>query len=341
MRLGLVGYGNGGRYFHAPFIEAAHGIELVGVVARAEQTIARVKADFPAVKIYPSLSAMLADGVDAVTITTPPDTRRALVLEAIAAGVSVVADKPFAPSAQVAKELDDAAKAKGVVLSVFHNRRFDADVLTLRKVLEQGSLGKLWRYHSRFDLDDPHTLEAGPQGGLLRDLGSHLVDQAIWLHGPVTSVHAQLDYIESEGARTDASFVLTLVHRSGVHSHLSASKLNHLVAREFRCYGEAGSYCSNGTDVQAMAIFAGLRPVDDPAGWGIEQPQHWGTLRTAAGSVQVPSEQGGYQHYYEQFARAVQQGGKPPVSAEEATQTLKVLDAARLSADEGRVVYLD
>lgn len=143
MRLGLVGYGQGGRYFHAPFIAAAQGIELVGVVARAAETIARVKADLPDVKIYPSLSAMLADGVDAVTITTPPATRRELVLEAIAAGVAVIADKPFAPSAEVARELDQAARAKGVVLAVFHNRRFDADILTLRKVLQKGSLGQL------------------------------------------------------------------------------------------------------------------------------------------------------------------------------------------------------
>ncbi|MBP2170015.1 putative dehydrogenase [Erwinia toletana] len=340
MRLGLVGYGQGGRYFHAPFIAAAQGIELVGVVARAAETIARVKADLPDVKIYPSLSAMLADGVDAVTITTPPATRRELVLEAIAAGVAVIADKPFAPSAEVARELDQAARAKGVVLAVFHNRRFDADILTLRKVLQQGSLGQLWRFHSRMDLDE-NTLEGGAQGGLLRDLGSHLVDQAIWLHGPVSTVYAQLDFVSVEGEQTDASFVLTLTHQSGVHSHLSASKLNHLTARELRCYGDAGSYSASGTDVQAQAIFAGLRPVDDPAGWGIEKPELWGTLRTADGDKVIPSEQGAYQAYYEQFAAAVQQGGKPPVSASEAILTLKVLDAARISASEGRVVTID
>ncbi|MFS2222329.1 Gfo/Idh/MocA family oxidoreductase [Pantoea sp. B65] len=340
MRLGLVGYGNGGRYFHAPFIAAAQGVELVGVVARAAETIARVKADLPDINIYPSLTAMLAAGVDAVTITTPPDTRRELVLEAIAAGVAVIADKPFAPSARAAQDLVDAAKAKGVVLGVFHNRRFDADILTLRKVLQQGSLGQLWRFHSRMDLDDPHTLETGPQGGLLRDLGSHLVDQAIWLHGAVSSVHAQLDFITVQGEQTDASFVLTLVHHSGVHSHLSASKLNHLAVRELRCYGAAGSYCASGSDVQAQAIFAGLRPVDDPAGWGIEQPERWGTLHTASGNQVIPSEQGAYQAYYQQFARAVLEGGKPPVTAEEAIQTIKVLDAARISAAEGRVVTI-
>jgi predicted dehydrogenase len=340
MRLGVVGYGTGGRYFHTPFIAAARGIELAGIVARAPATVAQAKADWPGVTIFPSLTAMLAAGIDAVTITTPPQTRRELVLEAIDAGVPIIADKPFAPSAEAGRELDAAAKAKGVVLSVFHNRRFDADALTLRKILDDGRLGKLWRVHSRMDLDDPHTLENGPTGGLLRDLGSHLVDQALWLLGPATAVDAQLDLIERPEGPTDASFVLTIRHANGVHSHLSASKLNHLAAKEFRAYGEAGSYVSSGTDVQAQAIFAGRRPADDLAAWGYESVDLWGTLRTAAGVERIPSEQGRYHAYYEAFARAVREGSAPPVTAEEAIQTLAVLDAARISAAEGRTVAL-
>jgi predicted dehydrogenase len=112
---------------------------------------------------------MLAAGVDVVTITTPPETRRDLVLEAITAGVHVIADKPFAPHAAAGRELDAAAKARGVVLGVFHNRRMDADVRTLKKVLDSGRLGRLWRLHSRMDLDASATLEAGPTGGLLRE----------------------------------------------------------------------------------------------------------------------------------------------------------------------------
>lgn len=340
MRIGLVGYGTGGRHFHAPFIQAAEGVELTGVVARAPDRIAAVEADLPGVPIYPSLTAMLAAGVDAVTITTPPQTRRELVLEAIAAGVHIIADKPFAPSADGGRELDAAAKAKGVVLGVFHNRRYDADLRTLRKVLDGGRLGRLWRVHSRMDLDDPHTLEAGPTGGLLRDLGSHLVDQMLWLLGPVASVDAQLDLLELPEGPTDASFTLTLRHESGVHSHLSASKLNGLAVREFRAYGDGGSYVSSGTDVQAQAIFAGLRPADDPAGWGYERRPLWGTLRAAAGAEPVPSEQGRYHDYYTEFARAVREHGAPPATAVEAIQTLAVLDAARQSASEGRVVAL-
>jgi len=338
VRIGIVGYGTGGRHFHAPFIMAAKGVELVGVVARAPETVAKVKADLPTTAIYSSLSEMLTAGVDAVTITTPPQTRRELVLEAIAAGVHVIADKPFAPSAAAGRELDAAARAKGVALGVFHNRRWDTDVRTLKKVLDEGRLGKLWSLHSRMDLDEPSTLDAGPTGGLLRDLGSHLVDQILWLLGPALSVDAQLDMVERKEGLTDAGFVLTLRHAGGVHSHLSSSKLNRLSAKEYRAYGEAGSYVSSQTDLQAQAIFAGRRPADDLAGWGYEDMALWGVLNTASGAERVTSEQGRYHDYYEQFAKAIREGTAPPVTAAEAVATLAVLDAARISASEGRVV---
>lgn len=342
MRIGLVGYGMGGQCFHAPFIVAAEGTELAGVVARAPATVAKIEADFPGMPIYPSLAAMIETGkVDAVTITTPPQTRVPLVMEAIDAGLHVVADKPFAPTAMAARTLDRAAKAKGVTLGVFHNRRWDADAQTLRKLLESGRLGRLWRLHSRMEQSDPSTLEAGPTGGLLRDLGSHVVDQMLWLLGPVVSVDAQLDMVDLPQGRTDAGFVLSLRHASGVASYIEASKLNHLAAKEFRAYGDEGSFVVSSSDVQAEAIFAGRRPVDDPAAWGYEPEARWGILRTAAGEARIPSEQGRYHDYYTAFARAVRDGSAPPVTAEDAVRTLAVLDAARESAMAGRSVDLD
>lgn len=338
MRIGLVGYGTGGRHFHAPFMQAAEGVELAGIVARAPGTVAKVRADFPDLPVYSSLSDMLRAGVDAVTITTPPGTRRDLVLEAIDAGVHVIADKPFAPSAAAARELDEAARRKGVVLAVFHNRRCDTDIRTLKRVLDSGRLGRLWRLHSRMDLDDPHTLEAGADGGLLRDLGSHLVDQMLWLLGPVTSVSAHLDLIDLPERPTDAGFVISMRHASGVFSQVSASKLNRLAVKEFAAYGAKGSYRSSQTDVQAQAIFAGKRPADDPQSWGYETENRWGILATAQGDERVPSEQGRYHDYYRDFVRAVQTGAPPPVTAAEAAEVLRVLDAARLSADEMREI---
>ncbi|WP_349365490.1 MAG: Gfo/Idh/MocA family oxidoreductase [Nitratireductor rhodophyticola] len=342
MRIGLVGYGTGGRHFHAPFIAATEGITLAGVVARSPERVAAVKVDLPEVPVFSSLTDMLRSGqVDAVTITTPPGTRRALVLEAIEAGVHVVADKPFAPNSEGARELEAAADAKGVVLSVYHNRRCDADFRTLKKVIDSRVLGSIWRIHSRLEFDDPETLEAGPSGGLLRDLGSHLVDQMVFLLGPVATVDAQLDYIDLPEGSTDASFSLMLRHTSGVTSYLTASKVNRLKTREFLAYGSGGSYTSSGTDVQAQAIFAGKRPADDLQGWGIEAPQYWGTLNTAAGSERVPSEQGRYHDHYAAFLRAVKEGGEPPVTPAEAAHVLAVLDAARLSAANGHSINVD
>ncbi|MDP2079490.1 MAG: Gfo/Idh/MocA family oxidoreductase [Pseudotabrizicola sp.] len=341
MRIGVVGYGTGGRHFHVPFILAASTVDLVGVVARAPDTIAKVHQDLPSTPVFPSLTAMLAaGGIDAVTITTPPQTRRDLVKEAVAAGVHVIADKPFAEDAGSAFELAQAARDRGIILGVYHNRRWDADVLTLRRVLEEGRLGKIWRLHSRMDLDQPASLEAGPTGGLLRDLGSHLVDQTLWLLGPVVSVDAQFDTVTLAAGQTDAGFTISLRHESGVHSHLSASKLNHVSTRELRAYGAAGAYVSRSTDVQAQAVVAGRRPLDQMASWGFEPEASWGVLHTSQGEVSVPSEQGCYHAYYEAFSKAVRTGSPPPVTAEEAIAALQVLDAARISATEGRSVRI-
>jgi predicted dehydrogenase len=158
--------------------------------------------------------------------------------------------------------------------------------------------------------------------------------------GPVVSVDAQMDFVDLSAGRTDASFTITLRHESGAHAHVSASKLNHIDAREFRAYGDLGCYISNTTDVQAQSIFAGRRPVDDLATWGYEPKANWGTLFTATGAQRIPSEQGRYHDYYEAFERAVRTGSPPPVTAEAGAQVLAVLDAARQSANDGRSIAI-
>ncbi len=343
VRIGVVGFGSGGMNFHAPFIEAARGIELAAVVTRSAERRRALADRFPGVPAYDSLADLARGeragaGLDAVTITTPPATREALVLEALGLGLHVVADKPFAPSASAAVALDRAAQAAGLVLGVYHNRRWDPDIQTLKAVLDSGVLGRVARFGSRFDLDDPGTLEGGPHGGLLRDLGSHVVDQAVWLFGPVERVFARLEERATPDGPTDASFVVVLVHRDGTVSEVSASKLNYLAERELRVYGESGSYVSRTTDVQAQDIFAGRRPVDDPQGWGHEPESAWGILRTAEGARRIPSKQGSWVRYYELFAEAVRTGGPPPVRAAEAAEVLAVLDAARRSATSGEAI---
>lgn len=343
VRLGLVGYGAGGRRFQAPFVDAARDVELAGVVVRDPARRAAAQEDHPGVPVYDSLADLVAGeragrGLDAVTITTPPATRRELVLEAIALGVHVVADKPFAPDAATAVELRDAAARAGLVLAAFHNRRWDADVRTLRDLLADAALGRVERFHSRFDLDEPGSLDGGLGGGLLRDLGSHLVDQALWLFGPVDRVYARLDEADSPEGPTDQGFVLVLEHTNGVGSFLSASKLNRIADRELRVYGERGSFKSHASDVQAAEISAGRRPADDPAAWGFEPAEHWGRLSNDEGTRLVPSSQGSYVDYYDAFARAVRGDGPAPVTADDAVAVLRVLDAARTSHESGEAV---
>ncbi len=339
-RIGIVGYGTGGRHFHAPFIAAAEGVEVAGVVTRSPERRALVEAEVPGARVFDSLSAMIDAGVDAVTITTPPETRRELVLEAIGRGVPAVGDKPFAPSAAGARELAAAAADAGVLLTVFHNRRWDADVRTVKAVLDGGGVGELWRVHSRFDLDDPVTFEMGPTGGLLRDLGSHVVDQMLWLLGPAERVHARLDHIGDGADRTDAGFVISIDHVSGVRSFISSSKLNGMQVREFRLYGSRGGYEASGTDVQAQAIFAGRRPADEGDRWGYDDESRWGHLHSDGRTSIVPSERGAYQDFYTSWGRAVRGEADVPVSLDSAIETLAVLDAARESDATGSVVRL-
>ena len=340
MRIGLVGYANGGRLFHAPYITAAQGIELAGVVTTNARRRGELARDYPGMPAYDTLEDMLRAGVDAVTITTPPATRRDLVLRALAAGVHVVADKPFAPSAAVARELAAAAAKADRLLCVFHNRRWDTDVRTVKAVLDSDRLGTLWRLESRFELDQPEGLEAGPQGGLLRDLGTHVVDQMMWLLGPVASVNAELDYVDLPAGRTDAGFAINMTHRTGVRSRVFAGKLHLHIEKSWRAYGSEGSYVASGRDVQTQDLLSGHRPADLGERWGLEDPGYWGILRNAQGGTRIPSARGAYQDYYTAFALAAQGKGPAPVSTAEGIALLEVLDAARLSASEGRVVHL-
>lgn len=340
IRIGIVGYGVGGQLFHSPYVVASDECELVGVVARSESKQVAVREDHPGVAVVGSLAELIDLGVDAVVITTPPETRRDLVLEAIEAGVSVVADKPFAPTAEGAAELAEAAQAKGVVLNVFHNRRWDTDVVTARSVIDGGKLGTLRGLDLRLDLDEPGTVESGPGGGLLRDLGSHVVDQALRLMGPARTVYANLGNEERPEGETNVRFLIVLGHTDGSVSKISASKVDHLESKEIRVYGDDGSYVSDFRDVQTVDIKAGKLPTDDRTTWGIETEEHWGVLRTTGGSEIIPSEQGNYTDFYDRFARAVSTGSEGPVPAAEGIEVLQVLDAVVESAKTGTVVNL-
>ena len=334
MRIGLVGFGVGGRIFHLPYIQAAEEWELVGVVARSPQRIAEVAQLLPGTPVFESLDALIDGGVDAVTITTPPETRRELVLRALERGVHVIADKPFAPDAETARELIAAAERAGRTLTVFHNRRWDTDLVTLKGVLDSGRLGEVWRADFALDQDDRTVLEQGPEGGLLRDLGAHVVDQLTQLFGPVDQVDAHLDWVGTGDARVDVGFVLGMHHSSGVFSTVSASKAARREDRRMIVVGYEGSYESHMGDVQVEQLAAGLHPAS-ATDWGIEREERWGVLSVGQGQERVPSLRGDYSDFYRDLHAAISANREPAVRLSEALHTVQVLDAARASAVDG------
>jgi len=339
MRIGLVGYGKGGRYFHAPLIASLPGATFVGVVTRSPERRRELAQDHPKVAAFDTLAELVASGIDAVVFSTPLASRRALILEAIGLGVAVVSDKPFASDAAQARELVQAAEQKGVLLSVYQNRRWDSDFLTVRKLIDNGVLGDIRRFESRVERYSPKSVGKVSGGGMLRDLGSHLVDQALLLFGPVSRVYAELDFA-TQDTLLDHSFFVSLTHASGVVSHLWGSCLQNCPGPRFRVSGSAGCYSVEGLDGQEAASLAGLSPKSEGDSWGVEEHRRWGWFEQGAQRERIPSERGCWDAFYRQLQDAVEGSGANPVDPRDAVASAVVLDAARLSAEQGRVVDL-
>ena len=330
MRIGLVGYGFGGRVFHAPFITSTAGAVLAGVVTTSPQRRADVARDYPRVPCYDSLEQLLNAGVDGVVISTPPAGRKPLVLQAIAAGVPVVSDKPFALNAADGREMLMAAQRAGVPLTVYHNRRWDSDMRTVSALLEQGTLGRVRTFESRIQVHGPEKAGSSSGGGLLRDLGSHLVDQALTLFGPVEQVNAHVTFYEGDPQR-DGEFFVTLVHACAVVSHLWGSCLQAFPLR-MRVVGDAASYTVDGLDGQEAALLAGRTPRTEQERWGTEEHLRWGWLTRGQERQLIPREPGRWDLFYAQWVRALAGEGEVPVNPLDVIHGLEVLDAARESA---------
>ncbi|VXC30732.1 Predicted dehydrogenase [Pseudomonas sp. 8Z] len=325
MRIGLVGYGHAGRFFHAPLIACTPGLALVGVVTRSAMRRALVARDYPGVICHDSLTGLLDIGVDSVVIAAPLAERPALVLEAIARGVAVVSESPLATNLAEARAISDAAQQAGVALTVFHNRRWDSDVLTVARLLAQQALGRIRIFESRLQAQAPRRA-----GGLLLTQGCHLVDQACQLFGPVTQVYAEV--LAPAGLPgEDDEFFLSLQHGGGVVSHLWGSRLQDCSAR-LRVVGEAGVYTVDGTDGQAEALLQGRTPRSEKGNWGVEEHPRWGWLHQAQERQRVPSERGCWPLFYQQWAATLIDGAPLPVEPDQALACQAILDAAQRSA---------
>ena len=341
LRVALIGYGLGGRSFHAPMIMAAPGIKLTHVVTANADRASQARAEIPGVTIVADADALWprAGSIDLVVISTPNRTHVPLALAAIAAKLPVVVDKPLAATSADAQRVARAASDAGVFLSVYQNRRYDGDFRTLRNLLTQNALGRVHRFESRFERWRPAPKpgwreSSAPEdaGGLLYDLGSHLIDQAFALFGAVTSVYAEVRALRDNVAVDDDVFV-ALTHASGVQSHLWTTMLAAEQGARLRVLGSRAMYVKWGMDPQEVALRDGAKP--GTPGWGIEGEEHWGRLVTGDGSRPVPTERGDYTDFYVEAARAIRDGGNPPVKPSDAVTTLRIIEAARKSARDG------
>ena len=345
LRVGLVGYGLAGRVFHAPLITATAGLELVSVVTADPRRRGQAGAELPGVALLASPEELWARASDhdLVVVASPSGTHAPLAGAAVDAGLAVVVEKPLAPRVDVARALIERAEAAQVMLSVFHNRRWDSDYLTLRRLVAEGVLGDVVRYESRFERWRPQRapgawreeLSGDDGGGVLLDLGVHLVDQARTLLGPVTHVYAE---VAARRGGSDDDVFLALQHRSGAHAHLWASAVAAAPGPRMRVLGSAAGFVVGHLDGQEDALRAGHRP-DEP-GFGEEPPDRWGCLVHGDEKQPVPSERGRWCTFYEDMERALRLGGPPPVDPTDALRTLEVLEAARRSSARSTVIAL-
>ena len=350
LRVGLVGYGLAGSVFHAPLIAATEGLALDTVVTSNPERQRVARAEFPDVRVAATPDELLARSgeLDLIVIASPNKTHVPLATAALQAGLPVVVDKPLSGTAAEARELAALAEERGLLLSVFQNRRWDNDFRTLSALLADGALGDVQRFESRFERWRPRPKggwrESGaPEeiGGLLYDLGSHVVDQALVLFGPAVQVYAESD-VRRAGAAADDDTFIALTHANGVRSHLYVSATAAQLGPRFRVLGERAGYVKYGLDPQEAALREGRRPGES---WGEEPEALWGRLGAGespltGGGEPVESLPGDYPAYYAAIAAALRDEGPNPVPAQEAAAALDVLEAARRSAREGVTVRL-
>ncbi|MFE9808007.1 Gfo/Idh/MocA family oxidoreductase [Streptomyces sp. NPDC005548] len=353
LRVGLVGYGLAGSVFHAPLIASTEGLTLDTVVTSNPERQEQARAEFGDGLRFAATPDDLwarADELDLIVIASPNKTHVPIATAALKAGLPVVVDKPIAGTAAEARELAALADERGLLLSVFQNRRWDNDFLTLRGLIAKGELGDVQRFESRFERWRPQPKggwrESGDPaeiGGLLYDLGSHVVDQALVLFGPAASVYAESD-IRRPGAAADDDTFIAITHTSGVRSHLYVSATTAQLGPRFRVLGSRAGYVKYGLDPQEADLREGRRP-GGASPWGVEPQSLWGRVGSGEspltdGGRPQPTVPGAYPAYYAAVAAALRDGAPNPVTAHEAAAALDVLEAARRSAHEGVVVSL-
>jgi predicted dehydrogenase len=338
--VGIVGYGLAGRSFHAPFVAAVDGLRLAAIATSNPGRRAQASVDHPDTALVGSVDELLArDDVEVVVVASPNRSHVPIGVRALAARRHVVVDKPVAMDVPQAESLIEAADRAGRVLTVFQNRRWDGDFLTARDLVAAGELGTVDSFETRFErwttVHDEWRESAEEAGGPHRDLGAHLVDQALQLFGPVERVFAQIERRRPDTRVEDSAFV-ALDHASGVRSRLWTSLIAARTGPRYRIRGLAGEYVKDGLDPQESQLLAGMRPSDP--GFGEEPADRWGEVTSGDGSSRaVPTVRGAYVRFYELLRDAVRDDAAPPVDPADSVRGLRILAAAERSARDGTV----
>lgn len=342
--VGLVGYGLAGRSFHAPFIAAVDGLRLCAVATSDPDRRAQATAEHPGSDVVAGVDALLGrTDIDLVVVATPNRFHSPIAISALSSGRHVVVDKPMAMDVDEAVRLIEAASHADRLLSVYHNRRWDGDFLTIRRLLAEGSLGTIDSLESRFErvaaVDGSWRETAAEVGGPLRDLGPHLVDQSLVLFGPARRVWAQSARRRPATEVDDSAFV-AIDHQSGVQTRLWMSLIASRVGPRIRLRGVAGEYVKEDLDAQEAQLLAGMRPSE--LGFGDEPEPRWGRLFRLDGSTStVPTERGRYGAFYELMRDAVRGRGPVPVDPTDALSALRIIEAAERAAATGTAQTLE
>ena len=337
IRTGIIGFGLAGRVFHAPFIATNPAFRLELISTANPDRAAEAAAQHPGAEIVATPDELLARAgdLDLVILASPAHTHLEQGLAALEAGAAVVIDKPFVPTVSDAKKLIAAAEDADRVLTVFQNRRWDGDFLTVKRLIAEGALGTVHRFESTFERwsgpnrdrwQDTTTIEQG--AGITYDLGSHLVDQALQLFGPAVVEQAELQIVR-DGAVSDDDAFISLLHSSGVRSHLTMSRAAAQSGPRFRVLGSESGYTVYGLDGQEPALKLQKWPGSD--GYGVTPESEWGLLGidgSEAGLTPVPTEPGDYPAFYAGVAAAIRDGAPAPVAPRDALAVVRILERA-------------
>ena len=336
MNVGLVGFGLAGQAFHAPVIRAVDGLRLTTIVRRSGEPDPR----YADVEFVRSVDELLTRAIDLVVIATPNPTHHPIATQCLQAGRHVVVDKPFTTTTAEAEDLVQLARTERRVVSVYQNRRFTGDFVTVQRLLAEGALGRVVSFESHFDRFRPELKPNAwrerpePGAGVWFDLGPHLLDQAVLLFGTPQAIAADIR-IERDGAAVDDAFDVTL-HYPTMRALLRGTMLARAPGPTFTVHGTLGSFIKHGNDPQETALRAGRTP-DEPD-WDVESPDLHGTLTTAADTRTIATIPSSFTRYYENFRDAVRGTAQLAVTLDQALAVMQGLELAVSSSRQRRVL---